>query len=57
MLSGKRHATGFEIDLAGRITPAWEVFVSYAWIPIAEIDEAGAGGTPDRRAARASGRR
>jgi catecholate siderophore receptor len=45
VLSGKRHAAGVEIDLAGRITPAWEVFASYAWIPIAKIDEVGPGGT------------
>jgi len=43
LLSGKRHATGVEIDLAGRITPAWEVFGSYTWIPSANIDEAPAG--------------
>ena len=45
VLSGKRHAAGVEIDLAGRITPAWEVFASYAWIPKAEIDEVGPGGS------------
>ena len=38
LLSGRRHATGLDIDIAGRITPLWEVFVSYAWIPNAEID-------------------
>jgi len=38
LLSGKRHAAGLEIDLAGRITPAWEVYGSYAWIPVAKID-------------------
>jgi catecholate siderophore receptor len=38
LLSGKRHAAGLEFDVAGRITPAWEAFVSYAWTPIAEID-------------------
>lgn len=42
VLSGQRHAAGFEIDVAGRITPAWEVFVSYAWIPDAEVDKASA---------------
>ena len=45
MLSGKRHADGLEFDIAGRITPAWEAFLSYAWIPSAKIDEAGPGGT------------
>jgi catecholate siderophore receptor len=38
LLSGKRHAAGLEIDLAGRITPGWEVYGSYAWIPSAKID-------------------
>ena len=57
VLSGERHAAGLELDLAGRITPAWEMFLSYAWIPSAKIDEAAPGGTPDRRAASASGRR
>ena len=39
LLSGERHATGVELDVAGRLTPAWEVFVSYAWIPSARIDK------------------
>jgi catecholate siderophore receptor len=38
LLSGKRHAAGFELDLTGRITQDWEVFGSYAWTPIAKID-------------------
>ncbi len=38
LLSGKRHSAGVEIDIAGRITPAWEVFASYAWTPVARID-------------------
>ncbi|MFN7727384.1 MAG: TonB-dependent receptor [Rubrivivax sp.] len=42
VLSGQRHAAGFEFDVAGRITPAWEVYVSYAWIPDAEVDKASA---------------
>ena len=47
VLSGQRHASGFEIDLAGRINPAWEVFVSFAFIPDAKIDKGApnAGGT------------
>ncbi|HMO44525.1 MAG TPA: TonB-dependent receptor [Rubrivivax sp.] len=45
LLSGRRHATGIDIDVAGRITPLWDVFVSYAWIPIAEIDEGNADGS------------
>jgi catecholate siderophore receptor len=39
VLSGERHASGLELDVAGRITPAWEVFASYAFIPDAEIDK------------------
>ena len=38
VLSGKRHTAGVELDLAGRITSKWEVFGSYAWIPVAKID-------------------
>ncbi len=38
LLSGKRHAAGIDIDVAGRITPQWEVWGSYAWIPVAKID-------------------
>ena len=39
LLSGQRHATGLEIDIAGRLTHDWEIFVSYAWIPSARIDK------------------
>ena len=46
ILSGERHATGLELDLAGRITTGWEMFLSYAWIPDAKIDEAAYGITP-----------
>jgi catecholate siderophore receptor len=45
LLSGRRHATGFDFDIAGRITPLWDIFVSYTWIPNAEIDEGNADGT------------
>ena len=46
VLSGQRHAAGVEFDMAGRISPQWEVFASYAWIPIARIDSSsGAAGT------------
>ena len=38
LLSGRRHTAGVELDLAGRITSAWEVFGSYAWTPVARID-------------------
>lgn len=38
VLSGKRHAAGAEIDITGRITPKWEVYGSYMWMPSAKID-------------------
>lgn len=38
LLSAKRHATGLEIDLTGRLTPQWEVYGSYMWIPEAKVD-------------------
>lgn len=37
-LSGKRHAIGAEIDVAGRPIPAWEIYGSFMWIPSAKID-------------------
>lgn len=40
VLSGKRHATGLELDFTGRITPRWEAYGSFMWIPDARIDEA-----------------
>jgi catecholate siderophore receptor len=46
VLSGKRHSAGLELDLAGRISAAWEVFGSYAYIPVAKVDaSSGAAGT------------
>ena len=46
VLSGERHAAGFELDLAGRLTPQWEIYASYAWIPSANVDRSsGAAGT------------
>jgi catecholate siderophore receptor len=39
LLSGKRHSTGFELDIAGKLTSKWEVYGSYTWIPEAEVDE------------------
>lgn len=38
LLSGKRHTAGVELDLTGRLTPSWEVYVSYMWMPIAKVD-------------------
>lgn len=40
-LSGKRHSQGLELDIAGRLSAAWEVYLSYTWIPNAKIDKAG----------------
>jgi catecholate siderophore receptor len=34
---------GIDMDFAGRITPAWEVYGSYMWLPVANIDEGVAG--------------
>lgn len=46
VLSGERHAAGVELDLSGRITPAWEIYGSYAFIPVAKVDaSSGAQGT------------
>ena len=46
LLSGRRHTAGVEFDLAGRITPRWEVYGSYAWTPVARIDVGAPGSTP-----------
>ncbi len=43
-LSGKRHVAGFELELAGKLTPQWEVFGSYSWLPVAKIDVSSATG-------------
>ncbi len=43
VLSGKRHATGFETDVIGKLTPRWEVYGSYTWIWDAEIDKGAEG--------------
>ncbi|HET6828443.1 MAG TPA: TonB-dependent siderophore receptor [Ramlibacter sp.] len=40
LLSGKRHSAGIEVDISGRLTPKWEVFGSYMWMPIARVDVA-----------------
>lgn len=41
LLSGKRHSQGLELELVGRLSPQWELYASYAYIPTARIDEAG----------------
>lgn len=40
VLSGKRHVAGFEADITGRLTPQWEVYGSYMWLPVARVDKA-----------------
>jgi catecholate siderophore receptor len=40
-LSGKRHTAGLELDVVGRLTPQWEIYGSYTWVPVAKIDQAG----------------
>ena len=49
-LSGKRHVAGAEIDFSGHLTPRWEIYGSYMWMPIANIDVgvAGAAGQDTR---------
>jgi catecholate siderophore receptor len=41
LLSGKRHSTGMEFDVTGRLSRALEVYLSYSFIPVARIDAAG----------------
>ncbi|CAN5273406.1 TonB-dependent siderophore receptor PiuA [soil metagenome] len=43
-LSGKRHAAGLDVDVVGRLTPQWEVFGNFTWMPVARIDISGATG-------------
>jgi catecholate siderophore receptor len=41
LLSGKRHTAGVELDIVGKLTPKWEVYGSYTYIPVARIDAIG----------------
>ena len=41
LLNGKRHASGVELDVVGRINPKWDIYASYTWIPVATIDKTG----------------
>jgi len=43
-LSGKRHVAGFEVELAGKLSPAWDAFASFSWLPVAKIDVSSATG-------------
>ena len=45
LLSGKRHSQGLEVDVVGRLTSQWEVYLSYSYIPKATIDKVGSTGT------------
>jgi catecholate siderophore receptor len=40
LLSGKRHSAGLEVDVTGRLTPKWEIYGSYMWLPVARVDVA-----------------
>lgn len=40
LLSGQRHTSGIDVDFNGLLTPEWEVFVSYMWMPDARVDVA-----------------
>ena len=57
ILSGERHATGLELDLAGRITTGWEMFLSYAWIPDRQDRRGRATASPRAASASAIARR
>ncbi len=41
LLNGKRHASGVELDVAGRNSPQWDIYASHTWIPVATIDKTG----------------
>ena len=49
ILSGQRHAAGIDLDFSGRITPAWELFAAYEFIPDAEVDKGTLPGGEDGR--------
>ncbi len=40
LLSGKRHSAGIEVDAIGYLSPKWELFASYTWMPVARVDAA-----------------
>lgn len=40
LLSGKRHSSGFEFDITGKLTKDWEIYGSYMWMPDAVVDVA-----------------
>ncbi len=57
LLSGKRHAAGMEVNLAGRFTPKWEIFFNHTWIPDAKIDESNVALNPAGTGAQVEGDR
>jgi catecholate siderophore receptor len=57
LLSGKRHAAGVELNLAGRFTPRWEIFFNHTWIPEARIDESNVVLNPEGTGAQVQGDR
>ncbi len=49
LLSGRRHTSGFEFDITGKITKNWEIYGSYMWMPDSVVDVAAAtAGTGNR---------
>ncbi|PPE65016.1 TonB-dependent receptor [Caldimonas caldifontis] len=57
LLSGKRHALGLDLDVAGRITAQWDAFLSYTWIPSARIDRSNVTPNPAGTGAQVQGDR
>jgi catecholate siderophore receptor len=49
VLTGKRHVAGLEADITGRLTPKWDIYGSYMWMPIAKVDKAVNVTTPGER--------
>jgi len=49
LLSGKRHTSGLEVDLSGRLTPQWEMYVCYMSMPDAVTDVAAPTATAGER--------
>ncbi|TXH90883.1 MAG: TonB-dependent receptor [Rhodoferax sp.] len=43
VLSGRRHVSGLELDITGRLNSQWEIYGSYMWMPDALIDVGGSG--------------
>ncbi len=40
LLSGRRHAAGIDLDVTGRLTRDWDIYLSWMWIPDARVDVA-----------------